>query len=457
MTTAVARRLHLVQPRPAMGKVDAPYLTSRPGALRPDGSRSVRWFFQPPSRDAARGWAAVRLHDQHERPIADALEAAAACRALAEIYTKWRDGVEGYGPHMIDRLGRVVVAPKKTAKIRREEKRNRNFKAGTIGAMVHDFQNHAIWRELGDKTQLEYQTYLGMFVDKFGDTAWNKLAPGTVRAWLLQHGTDNGPAGAHSLYRTARAFLGQVRLCYDRVDHPGFVPENANPLAKLKMPMPKATLLAWPREAVDAFVALADEAGEPSIGDALVMMSWLGVRRQDWLEWPADFFERELLAFSQEKTGVPNVLPWSIVPALVERVAAAKARRPADAVTSARFFHDRNGLPWKDADAFRDAFNGLRARLAEKHPSFATRYYVGLVPGNPLAVPTARLTMRTMRHTCVTLNADTGMPSNLIGGITGHSQKEIDEILACYRARTAEQAAAALNWRIDYETKGAIA
>ena len=59
MTTAVARRLHLVQPRPAMGKVDAPYLTSRPGALRPDGSRSVRWFFQPPSRDAAKGWAAA--------------------------------------------------------------------------------------------------------------------------------------------------------------------------------------------------------------------------------------------------------------------------------------------------------------------------------------------------------------------------------------------------------------
>ena len=49
------------------------------------------------------------------------------------------------------------------------------------------------------------------------------------------------------------------------------------------------------------------------------------------------------------------------------------------------------------------------------------------------------------------------MPSNLIGGITGHSQKEIDEILACYRARTAEQAAAALNWRIDYEAKEATA
>ena len=142
--TAVARRLHLVQPR-AVTKVDAPYLTSRPGALRPDGSRAGRWFFQPPSRDAAQGWTALRLHDQHERPIVDALEAAAACRPLAEIYTRWRDGIEGFGPHMIDKLGRVVAVERKTKKIRREEKRNRNFRPGTIGAMVHDFQTPDIW------------------------------------------------------------------------------------------------------------------------------------------------------------------------------------------------------------------------------------------------------------------------------------------------------------------------
>ena len=60
--------------------------------------------------------------------------------------------------------------------------------------------------------------------------------------------------------------------------------------------------------------------------------------------------------------------------------------------------------------------------------------------------------MRTMRHTCVTLNSDADMPSN---PIAGHSQDEIEEILSCYLARTAEQAAAALNWRIDYEAKEA--
>ena len=183
----------------------------------------------------------------------------------------------------------------------------------------------------------------------------------------------------------------------------------------------------------------------------MVMMSWLGVRRQDWLGWPADFFDRDLIAFSQEKTDPPNVLPWSIAPELVERVAAAKKRRADSAVSARTFFHDREGRPWANAQAFRRAFDRVRAKLELQYGSFTTRYYVGLVDGDPLAVPTSELTMRTMRHTCVTLNNDAGVPPHLIPGITGHRQDEIDEILAHYRARTADQAQAALELRMASE------
>jgi hypothetical protein len=40
-------------------------------------------------------------------------------------------------------------------------------------------------------------------------------------------------------------------------------------------------LLVWPQEAITAAVALADELNRPSLGDAIVTMAWLGVRRQD--------------------------------------------------------------------------------------------------------------------------------------------------------------------------------
>ena len=319
--------------------------------------------------------------------------------------------------------------------------------------MIADYKAHAIFRELSAKTQLEYRTYLAIFEMKFGETYWRVLAPGPMREWLLAHGKAHGYAGMHSLYRTVRAFFSKMRLCYETTDHPGFVPLDKNPAAKLDLGLPKPNLILWPRAAVDAFVALADERGHASIGDAIVMMGWLGVRKQDWLQWPVDVFERELLAFRQEKTHNPLVLPWRMVPALVQRIDAAAERRSTSGVSSTTFFHNSDGTPWRDADAFRDAFNGLRLELAKEHPAFETRYYAGHDSANPLSLPTSKLTMRTMRHTCITLNHDAGVPRELIRAITGHELDTIDQVLKCYAAVTADQAAAALNIRMAYEAK----
>jgi hypothetical protein len=254
----------------------------------------------------------------------------------------------------------------------------------------------------------EYKTYLGLFVEKFGETYWYRLAPGAARTWLKARADKSGPSGAHALYRTVRAFFGQVRLCYDDLDHPGFVPEARNPFASLNLSLPKAPMILRPRAAVEAFVSLADEWDQPSIGDAIVMMSWLGVRRQDWIKWPASVFDQDLLAFTQDKTDKALVIPWTLVPPLVARVAGAKARRPADAVSAATFFHDQQGRPWRNHAAFRTAFTALRDELTKRQPHFPRRYYVGIAPGDPLSLPTEKLTMRTMRHTCVTLNHDAG-------------------------------------------------
>lgn len=91
--------------------------------------------------------------------------------------------------------------------------------------MVHDFFDDGIFKvEKKGKTQLDYTFYLTMFASQFGTTYWWKLAPGSVRKWLLRHALENGATGAHALYRTCRAFFGQVGLICDSADHPGFVP-----------------------------------------------------------------------------------------------------------------------------------------------------------------------------------------------------------------------------------------
>ena len=165
-----------------------------------------------------------------------------------------------YGPWRIDKLGRAVEQPS-----RKDRKPKKQFRPGQIGAMVADYMDHDVYMSNTEKTKAEYKIYLDIFVEKFGETYWRTLAPGVVREWLLERAASGGPAGAHALYRTARAFFGRVRLCYDTVDHPGFVPKHENPLLSLDLELPKSTVLVWPRAAVEAFVALADETGEPSM------------------------------------------------------------------------------------------------------------------------------------------------------------------------------------------------
>lgn len=107
--------------------------------------------------------------------------------------------------------------------------------------------------------------------------------------------------------------------------------------------------------------------------------------------------------------------------------------------------------------AFISTVCGGRCRqghLANKHSSFETRYYVGLNPEDALRLPPKKPTMRTMRHACITLNNDAGVPRELIRAITGHQLDTIDRVLKSTRPVTAGQAAAALNIRLAYEAAG---
>jgi hypothetical protein len=73
------------------------------------------------------------------------------------------------------------------------------------------------------------------------------------------------------------------------------------------------------------------------MGDAIVTMAWLGTRRQDWLAWPANIFDTQFLAWDTEKTNAPVTIPWAVVPALRQRIEAAKARHQSAAIRATTF------------------------------------------------------------------------------------------------------------------------
>lgn len=256
---------------------------------------------------------------------------------------------------------------------------------------------------------------------------------------------------AHQWYRTCRALLNYTRLIYDDRDHPGYVPAGMNPFDRLKLSLPKAHLLVWPSEAISAAVALADELGRPSLGDAIVTMAWLGVRRQDWLAWPSNIFDTPFLAWDTEKTDAPVTIPWSVIPALRQRIEAAKLRQQGSPLRTTTFFIDDVGQrPW-NSNRFFAAFNRLRAELAKRHESFPTKYAVKHYSGDPMRIPTAWLTMRTLRHTCITALHDAGCVREQIRAITGHTIASINEVLDRYTKLTADQAGAALERRLAHE------
>ncbi len=431
----------------AMARVSAPWMS-----VRRNRNGSERYYWQPRGRDRQAGWATLRLHDRRGMPIADPLEAAAACRELAAIYTAWRKGEPGYGPHMIDRLGQIVAKPAKSKPAKAENPAVQSDLPlpGSIAAIAADYLCSDEFLGLKPSTQNDYRLCLKAMVEKFGPRQWRTLSPRQVKGWIMEKAADR-PSMAHQLYRTCRAALNSTRLIYDDADHPGLVPPLQNPFYKLDISLPKAKLIVWPQAAVEAMVALADELGRPSMGDAIVTMAWLGTRRQDWLAWPANIFDTPYLAWETEKTKAPVTIPWSVIPQLRTRIEAAKVRHQATAVRATTFFLDDVGnRPWS-AMRFYHAFDALRAELTKRHESFPTRYAIKHYDGDPMRIPTAWLTMRTLRHTCITALHDAGCVREQIRAITGHTIASINEVLDRYTKLTVDQAGAALAKRLEHE------
>jgi integrase len=145
------------------------------------------------------------------------------------------------------------------------------------------------------------------------------------------------------------------------------------------------------------------------------------------------------------------VVPWSVIPELRARIEAAKFRHQQLPVRSTTFFVDDIGQrPWS-SNRFFAAFSRLRSELARRHESFPTKYAVKHYSADPMRIPTAWLTMRTLRHTCITALHDAGRVREQIRAITGHTIASINEVLDRYTKLTADQAGAALKRRLAHE------
>ena len=465
MLTPPRRRRHR---RPVLHEADvatlsAPYLAKRGSTAAP------RFYFQPRTVHRAAGWKTVRLHDEHGIPIREPLAAARACQPLAALYAGWLDGQANCDPQRIDPLGRIRATDAASAKKLATTFATRH-RPGTIAAIVADYRASKYFLTVKESdgrrvarpasTLRSYGQCLDILVAAWGQHHWAEISPSMAEVWI-EDIQDETPAFGHAIYRVARAALNTTRKLYPSNWHPGHIARGANPFAALDIPTPKTQPNPWPRSLVAALAEAAEGKGFASMADGLLFNGWLGQRTTDLVQIPLariDHATRPLWV-SQGKTGADVILPWQMVPELLERFRRMKARRAAAGrkIEATSFLIDDATGKAFTVDRYRAMFSEVRAafveRLAARHVAAEARwpaeYLCKHYADDPFAFDVRRAQARTLRHTAVTLLADAQVLD--IGAITGHSDNTIATIVRHYRARTVERATAAFGQRLKFE------
>lgn len=325
----------------------------------------------------------------------------------------------------------------------------------TLDDLITHYKKHRDWTKLAPATQRGYQQALNRISKWAGD--------GPVRAIdgaLVQK--------LHAKYAATPAFAGAIvrvlRLVLAHGCRNGYLAPGSNPAQNPALEGAPPSGVVWPQAAVDAIVAAADAMGRPSIGDAVLLNSWMGQREGDVLRMPRSVLRNGTLVLRQSKTGAGVALPIDMVPALKARLQAALARterlnpQPSTIIVS-----EDTGLPYR-ADNFRHVFARVRAKAADLAPAGAKKPQLDrffevdyLLPGRDMADPNAfkvmmmDLTFMHLRHTAVTRLAESDCDTQLIAAITGHSLNTIGDILERYMVRTAKMARVAFGKRMEAE------
>jgi hypothetical protein len=176
-------------------------------------------------------------------------------------------------------------------------------------------------------------------------------------------------------------------------------------------------------------VSLADEIGRPGLGDAIVTAAWLGLKRRDWLTWPAEALDDPTWPLEIVDGLRPAAVFWSTIPPLARRIAVAKERHKTACRPRWRFlFDDASHKPWQPW-RFQADCKHLCSLLAVRRPPLRSELVADLDAHESQGTLAAGLTMRTFRHACIANLQQAGFDRDQIQWLTGHTMQTIDNIL----------------------------
>lgn len=375
------------------------------------GAHGPRWYWQPSAQLRADGWRPQRLL---ANTLADAMK-------LAEELNAEVDAKRASLP-----TGKAAKAP-----------------AGSVLAMIQAYKASKWWPP-GERTRRDYGHYLDAIAEWAGDMPARAVTPRAVQAFHTAMETRTEGKGRHrrTIHTPARAaaavrvlsalFSAGVRL--------GFVATNPALRAGISVERQREPVL-WTRPQLDHLVATADAMGWHSQGTAMLLNYWCGQRQADILHLAPWALEHGAIVLKQRKRGRRVSLPVHLVPELVARLEADRARITTVASLTHLLLHEGTGRPWQPY-TFTHTFAEIRQKAAE-----------GALQLNiPAMASVANLRWMELRHTAVTALKAAGLDALAIATITGHTAQSVQAILdRHYLVRTSEAAEEAFKARLAKE------
>ena len=278
------------------------------------------------------------------------------------------------------------------------------------------YRQAPIFGELASATKRDYKNKIAIFLAEFGDKQIAALDKSHLYGWWEELYQARGHHMANGIIRAVRAMLSYAEKKGWRGDNPG---------RGLGLATPKPRQVFWTAAEIAAIVKAADRLRLASVGDAIIVALHSGQRLSDVLALPDRIFEASRIRLTQAKRGALVDAPMT--PALIERVAAIKARRRIVDIAGneALIRREDTGGPY-DKYSFNKAFRQVRKTAAKACPSLAEKRF------------------QDLRDTAVTrlALADCSLPQ--IAAITGHSPDSITQILKHYLVLQPEMADAAI-------------
>lgn len=321
----------------------------------------------------------------------------------------------------------------------------------TMGALFGALRNSPKFRgddgkgqRLAARTRAGYLSHLRILEAWCGDIPVASLSPVAVEDYYDVLVESRGLAMANALMRTLHLSLNYAHRKLRWV--------NENVAAGLDMRQPEGRLAMWTPQEIASFVAAADWAGLPAVGDAVMVAALSGQRRGDILASSDLRLENGVYVFQQAKTGrrayVPPTRPLE---ARLEIMRARKQKRwPNVAFTHLILRNDGTPYPVEGSDFGYDfrAVRAVASGLAFSIEDFFDAY--GGMPARLRNAPFAPqprlldLNFQDLRDTAVTMLLDAGCDLARVATISGHSLKSVQTIVdRHYFVRNAEMAKSA--------------